>query len=126
LAAEAAGFAWTDVTVGVCARNGMHEAQQVAAALLSLRDPPDAIAAMSDIQAAGVVRAAQRTGVRIPHDLAVTGWDDLPVASDLGLTTVAQSLRDQGATCARVALGDQAISASADWSLVVRGSTRSS
>ena len=51
-----------------------------------------AIAAMSDQQAAGVVHAARAAGRVIPDDLAVTGWDDAAVAAQLGLTTVAQSL----------------------------------
>jgi hypothetical protein len=55
---------------------------------------------MSDQQAAGVVRAVHAAGLAIPDDVAVTGWDDAGVAAQLGLTTVAQSIRDQGAACA--------------------------
>jgi DNA-binding LacI/PurR family transcriptional regulator len=114
------------VVVAVCARNDAAEAEQVAAVLLAAPEPPDAIAAMSDQQATGVVRAARAAGRVIPDDLAVTGWDDLPVATDLGLTTVRQSLRDQGAACARAALGQGQVSWSAPWSTVRRGSTRPS
>jgi DNA-binding LacI/PurR family transcriptional regulator len=123
-AAEAAGIAWRDVVVAVCARNDAAEAEQIAATLLASADPPDAIAAMSDQQAAGVVRAARAAGRVIPDDLAVTGWDDAAVAAQLGLTTVAQSLRDQGAACAQAALGQQPSSHTAPWSVVRRGSTR--
>jgi DNA-binding LacI/PurR family transcriptional regulator len=123
-AAEDAGIAWRDVVVAVCARNDAAEAERLAATLLASAEPPDAIAAMSDEQAAGVVRAARAAGRAIPGDLVVTGWDDLPVASDLGLTTVRQSLRDQGAACALAALGEEAGSWSAAWSVVPRGSTR--
>ena len=79
---------------------------------------------MSDQQAAGVVRAARAAGLVIPDDVAVTGWDDADVAARLGLTTVAQSLRDQGATCAYAALGQKPGLAAASWSVVRRGSTR--
>jgi DNA-binding LacI/PurR family transcriptional regulator len=123
-AAEDAGIAWGDVVVAVCARNDAAEAERLAATLLASAEPPDAIAAMSDEQAAGVVRAARAGGRAIPGDLVVTGWDDLPVASDLGLTTVRQSLRDQGAACALAALGEEAGSWSTAWSVVLRGSTR--
>jgi DNA-binding LacI/PurR family transcriptional regulator len=123
-AAEAAGIAWPDVVVAVCARNDAAEAERVAATLLAVPEPPDAIAAMSDQQAAGVVRAARAAGLAIPDDLAITGWDDLAVAAELDLTTVRQSLRDQGATCARAALGDLADPYTAPWSIVRRGSTR--
>ena len=112
------------MVVGVCSRNDTVEAERVAAALLASADPPDAIAAMGDEQAAGVVRAARAAGRRIPDDLAVTGWDDAVVAAQLDLTTVAQSLREQGVACARAALGEEFDRHTAAWSLVVRGSTR--
>jgi DNA-binding LacI/PurR family transcriptional regulator len=123
-AAEDAGIAWPDVVVAVCARNDAAEAEQIAATLLVSAEPPDAIAAMSDEQAAGVIRAARAAGRAIPGDLAVTGWDDSAVAALLGLTTVAQSLREQGAACAQAALGHEPHSPSAPWSIVHRSSTR--
>lgn len=123
-AAEAAGIAWRDVVVAVCARNDAAEAERLAGALLATAEQPDAIAAMSDQQAAGVVRAVRAAGRLIPDDVAVTGWDDAAVAARLGLTTVAQSLRDQGAACARAALGERPSSHAASWSIVRRESTR--
>jgi DNA-binding LacI/PurR family transcriptional regulator len=121
---EAAGSAWPDVVVAVCARNDAAEAERVAAGLLTGPGAPDAIAAMSDEQAAGVVRAARAAGRAVPADLAVTGWDDAEVAARLGLTTVAQSLRRQGAACARAALGQRPEPYTTQWSIVRRGSTR--
>ncbi len=123
-AAEDTGLAWRDVIVAVCARNGVAEAERIAATLLASAEPPDAIAAMSDQQAAGVVRAARAAGRIIPDDVAVTGWDDAAVAAQLGLTTVRQSLHEQGAACAHAALGQKPNSYDASWSIVRRGSTR--
>jgi len=123
-AAEDAGIAWRDVVVAVCPRNDATEAEQLAATLLASAQPPDAIAAMSDQLAAGVVRAARAAARVIPDELAVTGWDDLAVAAQLGLTTVAQSLREQGAACAQAALGQEADPHTASWAVVRRGSTR--
>lgn len=124
-AAAAAGIAWRDVVVAVCERNDADEAERMAATLLASAEPPDAIAAMSDQQAAGVVHAVRAAGRVIPEDVAVSGWDDAPVAAQLGLTTVAQSLREQGAACARAALGQQPSGdTTASWSIVRRGSTR--
>jgi DNA-binding LacI/PurR family transcriptional regulator len=123
-AAEDAGFAWRDVVVAVCSRNDASEAERITATLLASDRPPDAIAAMSDQQAAGVIRSARAAGRAIPGDLAVTGWDDAAVADELGLTTVAQSLRDQGAACAHAALGRKSPSPPAPWALVRRTSTR--
>src|SRR5687767_4981436 len=123
-AAEAAGFDWRNVTVAVCARNDEAEAEQLAARLLATAEPPDVIVAMSDQQAAGVVRALHTAGRTIPDDVAVTGWDDALVAKQLGLTTVAQSLRDQGSACARAALGQEPSSFARSWTIVRRASTR--
>jgi DNA-binding LacI/PurR family transcriptional regulator len=123
-AAADAGIPWGDVTVAVCARNDPTEAERISAALLASAEPPDAIAAMSDQQAAGVVRAVHAAGRVIPDDVAVTGWDDAPLAGQLGLTTVAQSLREQGTACAQAALGQRPTGHSSRWSLVRRGSTR--
>jgi DNA-binding LacI/PurR family transcriptional regulator len=79
---------------------------------------------MSDQLAAGVVRAVLATGRVIPDDVAVTGWDDSAVATQLGLTTVAQSLREQGSACAHAALGQKPHSYKASWSVIRRDSTR--
>lgn len=124
LAAEEAGFDWHEVTVAVCTRNNASEAGHLATKLLTSPDPPDAIAAMTDEQAAGVIYAARAIGRVIPDDLAVTGWDDSAVAKQLGLTTVAQSLRDQGTACAHAALGQQFAHHTTSWRVVLRGSTR--
>ncbi|HEY0950193.1 LacI family DNA-binding transcriptional regulator [Nocardioides sp.] len=123
-ALEGTGRSWAEVPVAVCARNDVAEAEQAATALLTGPEPPDAIAAMSDQQAAGVLRAAAAVGRAVPEELAVTGWDDAPLAERLGLTTVRQSLRDQGAACASIALGRRAKAVTATWSVVTRSSTR--
>jgi DNA-binding LacI/PurR family transcriptional regulator len=82
---------------------------------------------MSDELALGALRAAARAGRTVPGTVAVTGWDDSEAAASAGLTTVRQSLRDQGSRCAHIALGhplpaDQAPSA---WQVIQRTSTRS-
>ena len=43
-------------------------------------DRPTAIFAGSDLQALGVYEAARRPGLRVPEDLSVVGFDDLPLA----------------------------------------------
>jgi DNA-binding LacI/PurR family transcriptional regulator len=76
------------------------------AALLALRDRPTAVFAGSDLQAVGVYEAARSAGVRIPEDLSVVGFDDLPVARWVGppLTTVRQPLQEMAAAGARMAI----------------------
>lgn len=119
------GGDWSSVRVAVCARNSAAEAEEVAAELLAAPDAPDAVAAMSDELALGVLGAAARLDRRVPDDVAVSGWDDTGNAAAAGLTTVAQSLRDQGSHCARLALGqlDERPPDSDAWTLVRRRST---
>jgi LacI family transcriptional regulator len=75
--------------------------------LLDLAEPPTAIFAGSDQQALGVYEAARRRGLRIPQDLSVVGFDDLPAARWVSppLTTVRQPLADMGRVAAEM-LGD--------------------
>ena len=59
-----------------------------------------------DLQAIGVLRAARQLGLRVPEDLSVIGYDDLPVAgwTDPPLTTVHQPLRDMAGTATQMLL----------------------
>src|SRR4051794_37999543 len=100
-----AGHRPEDLRLAVCPVNHITEGENSALELLLGAAPPDATAAMSDELALGALRAAARAGLHVPDDLAITGWDDRDTAAPFGLTTLAQSLRDQGAHCARTALG---------------------
>ncbi|MEV5895084.1 LacI family DNA-binding transcriptional regulator [Nonomuraea fuscirosea] len=123
---ETGGGRWPRVRVAVCARNSASEADALATAFLTGPDAPDAVMAMSDELALGLLRAATRAGLAVPGDLTVTGWDGTDAAAAAGLTTVAQNLRAQGARCARLALGEEAAADTdpIEWRLVVRESTR--
>lgn len=55
-------------------------AHQHALELLTLRQRPTAIFAGSDHQALGTYRAAAELGLRVPADVSVVGFDDLPFA----------------------------------------------
>ncbi|HEV7203684.1 MAG TPA: LacI family DNA-binding transcriptional regulator [Jatrophihabitans sp.] len=63
--------------------------------LLARPDPPTAIFAESDEMAYGALREARRSGLRIPDDLAVIGFDDQPLSELMDLTTVRQPVADQ-------------------------------
>ena len=67
-----------------------------------LAQKPDALFAASDAMAFGAMRAAHESGLRIPQDLAVVGFDDIPQSalSIPSLTTVRQSIPRMGATAA--------------------------
>jgi len=70
--------------------------------LLSLPDPPTAIFAANDQSALGAIQAAQQAGLRVPGDLSVVGFDNIPEAAYThpGLTTVDQFIDDMGYTAA--------------------------
>ncbi|HZQ89025.1 MAG TPA: LacI family DNA-binding transcriptional regulator [Gaiellaceae bacterium] len=74
----------------------LHVARGIAAELLSLPERPTAIFAASDTQAFGTLEAARALGIRVPEELSVIGFDDIDVASYVGLTTVRQPLFESG------------------------------
>lgn len=128
-AAQAAGGALELYEVAV---NSRDEGRQAALALLQGSPRPTAVLAMSDELAAGVLGAARELGLRVPGELSVVGWDDSPGAraGDPALTTIGQSLYDQGRTCARLLIaatrGELApddLLHLAPWELVARDST---
>ena len=59
---------------------------------------PTAVLAMSDVTAIGVMGAALDAGLRIPEELSIVGFDDIPAASwtTPRLTTVHQPIREKG------------------------------
>ena len=74
--------------------------------MLDRPDRPTAIFAATDPQALGVYQAARELGLRIPADLSVVGFDDLPVVSwaDPPMTTVHQPLAEMAAAATELAL----------------------
>jgi DNA-binding LacI/PurR family transcriptional regulator len=81
---------------------GLH----VARALLDRPDPPTAVFTANDLQAFGVYEAARQAGVRIPQELSVVGFDDLPFTRWAGppMTTVRQPLTRMGAAAAELVI----------------------
>ncbi len=71
---------------------------QCARALLELEDPPTAIFAANDMSAAGIYQVAREKGLRIPEDLSVVGFDNLPESThiDPTLTTIDQFIMEMG------------------------------
>ena len=66
-----------------------------------------AVACASDEMALGVLAALEDAGLRVPNDIGVTGFDDLPLDDDMKhvpLTTVHQPMRLIGHTAARLML----------------------
>ncbi|WP_274558793.1 LacI family DNA-binding transcriptional regulator [Streptomyces spiramyceticus] len=94
------------------------------------RDPRlTAVVAANDTVALGACAALRDRGLRIPDDVSVAGFDDLPFATDTvpALTTVRLPLYEAGARAGRLAMGREAAPpggiASVPAELMVRGST---
>jgi len=77
-----------------------------ASALLDLAEPPTAIFASNDVMAMGVMDAVRDRGLRIPDDISILGFDDIPQASLIrpALTTVSQPLEQMGRVATQMLL----------------------
>jgi LacI family transcriptional regulator len=75
--------------------------------LLRQKDRPTAVFASNDEMAVGVMRVAQQSGIRIPEDLSVVGFDDIPVAQQMfpALTTIRQPVEAMAMTATELLLG---------------------
>lgn len=72
--------------------------------LWRLDDRPTAVFAMSDEMAFGAMRYAKDSGIAIPEDLSIVGFDDHDLSSLVGLTTIRQPVSESGAAAARLVL----------------------
>jgi len=75
--------------------------QGLAAGRVLFADPagrPTAVIAQSDLLAAGVIRAAEEAGLRVPEDVSVTGFDGIVVdgLAPYALTTLVQPATEKG------------------------------
>jgi LacI family transcriptional regulator len=108
--------------------SGFHAATK----LLALANPPTAIFAANDVSAFGVMEAVKEHGLRVPHDISIIGFDDIPMASQVfpPLTTIRQPLAEMGRAAVRMMIAklrgveppSNRITLATE--LVVRGTTR--
>jgi LacI family transcriptional regulator len=106
-------------------RDGGHAA--VAGLSDARLEQTDLVFAISDVIAIGAMTALRERGVRIPEDVAVAGFDDVPAARDTvpALTTVRLPLVEAGRAAVRVALGGAQPPESLAGTVVLRASTPS-
>jgi LacI family transcriptional regulator len=106
--------------------------QQAMRRLLSAGGAPEAVFAFNDMTALGAMSVIRDAGLRIPDDIAVVGFDDIPIAALTapGLTTMAMPKGELGraaaTTLARLLAGDPPVSVTRqvfDVELVVRHSS---
>lgn len=75
--------------------NSFNSGEILAHELLGSKNPPTAIFACNDDMATGVIRAAHQTGIHIPDQLSIAGFDDIPLAQQTSpsLTSIRQPTR---------------------------------
>jgi DNA-binding LacI/PurR family transcriptional regulator len=81
-----------------CSRSNEESGRTAGENILRSQPRPTAILATSDRLAIGVIEAARHHQLRVPEDLAVVGFDDIPAAKLItpALTTVHQPMADKG------------------------------
>ncbi|MDI6101103.1 LacI family DNA-binding transcriptional regulator [Actinoplanes sp. NEAU-A12] len=79
-----------------------------ASALLDTEPGITALITLNDSMAVGAMAALRERGVRVPEDVSVTGFDDMPIARDVtpALTTVRLPLVEMGVRAMALALDD--------------------
>ncbi|MGS0625778.1 LacI family DNA-binding transcriptional regulator [Ralstonia sp. VS2407] len=99
-AAEAAGIKFDDLQIievgGFDTPGG-----EAAAEMLLRKQDVTAVVASSDVMALACMKAARGLGLRIPEDLSIVGFDDIPEAELQGLTTIRQPLVEKGVCAAK-------------------------
>ncbi|MFA4949412.1 LacI family DNA-binding transcriptional regulator [Brevundimonas sp.] len=106
--------------------------RQAGATLLSAKDRPTAIFASNDDMALGVLNSAAASGLIVPDDVAVCGFDDTPstMLSTPPLTTIRQPVTEMAAAATRLLLpatrGQPGQAEKVDYTLIERLSTQSS
>jgi len=87
-----------DLPVRIMAGDFNEEAGEKAAQeILRGGEPVDAVFAANDMMAIGCLHALRAGGKRVPEEIAVTGFDDVPLARYLDLTTMRVRIADLGA-----------------------------
>jgi DNA-binding LacI/PurR family transcriptional regulator len=114
------------VRVWECPYSIEEEGRNAAENILGTRPRPTAILAASDRLAVGVMEVARRNRLRVPEDVSVVGFDNIPESRLVTpqLTTMSQPLKEKGRLAALVLLGgNEPLRRSLPTELIVRQST---
>jgi DNA-binding LacI/PurR family transcriptional regulator len=125
-ALEAGGIDWSAVPRFELPANTPEHGLEGGRMALAVDPRPTALIAATDQLALGAVEAAREAGLRVPEDLSIVGFDDVPGAawSRPGLTTVRQPLFHKGELAGRLlTAGAEPREVILPVELVVRGST---
>jgi len=114
------------VIVWECSRSNEESGRTAAEGIFKITPRPTAILATSDRLAIGVIEAARCNQLRVPQDLAVIGFDDIPAANLITprLTTVHQPMAEKGRLAVASLLKEKgALRMKVPTKLIVRQST---
>ena len=102
---RAAGLPVDPALIITCGTN-VEDGYEAALHLLKLPARPTALLAINDLLAIGALRAANDLGLRVPADLSIVGYDDVPLASYLSprLTTSSKDMVKVGREAAKMLL----------------------
>jgi LacI family transcriptional regulator len=89
-------------------KTGIRDGYQAMLDIIKIRPRPTAVATFSDLMAAGALEAARQSGLCIPGDISIVGYDDIPLCSLLTppLTTIKQNKEDLGANAVELLLAE--------------------
>ena len=123
----AAGFAWDSIPRFEIPANRPERGLEAGRAALALDPRPTALVALTDQLAIGALEAIAEAGLKVPRDISIAGFDDVPGAATAGpgLTTVRQPLREKGEIAGRLLIADDSEPREVilPVELIVRGST---
>lgn len=122
------GVDWDAIPMIECDMNSDVCGARAAHTLAARDHRPTGLLCTSDSLALGVIDVAEQVGFRVPQDVSVVGFNDIPGASlsSPTLTTIRQPLREKGAQAAALLLGGHAEEPSQihlDAELIVRQSS---
>ena len=84
--------------------NFVESGERAAHELLQRDRRPTALLCSTDVLAFGAMRAVRELGLEVGRDVSITGFDDVPDAEDLDLTTIRQPLVEKGREAGRLLL----------------------
>jgi LacI family transcriptional regulator len=84
----------------------IEDGYQATLKFLALSQRPSAIIAINDLLAIGALRAIIDSGLRVPADISLLGYDDIPLAKYIvpRLTTVSKNISSMGRTAVKLLL----------------------
>lgn len=101
---EKAGIKYDPELVLVTDTSSVESGHEYTLRLLRSQKPPTAIFLANDVMAIGAINAAHETGLRVPEDISIVGFDDIPFSNYTSppLTTVHQPAFEKGVRAAEL------------------------